>query len=382
MNCRRFRHVSLFVLIFSLAAPRLLADPVDDYIREQMNVRHIPGLVLLVLRDGKVIKQRSYGLANIELGVPASKDSVFPLASITKVFTATAVYLLVQQGKLRLGDKVTRLLPGLPNAWNEITVLNCLSHTSGIPDIFPGSPVAAPADWIAAGGPEEALKKAGALPLLSETGEKSNYNQTEFLLLKMIVEKVSRMSLEEFLSKRIFTPLGMASARFGDSLDIIPNRVGLYMNFTPQADRFHVERLPNGNGLPSPDGKLWNDINFLYPEYQHGGVGLNMSAGDLAIFDVALFHDRVLDRQTLELMWTPFRLNDGRDGEFAGGWDTAVLNSHRMVFHIGAGMVEYAHLLDPDLAVILFTNNQGFNPYRMTIDVMRFFVPEIEKRSN
>ncbi|MGA2426446.1 MAG: serine hydrolase domain-containing protein [Terriglobales bacterium] len=380
MNCHRFRHMSLFFLIVILTAPRVLADSVDDYIREQMNARHLPGVVLVVLRDGKVIKQQSYGLANIELSVPTSNDSVFPLASVTKVFTATAVYLLVQEGKLRLSDKVTQLLPGLPNAWDEITVLNCLSHTSGIPDIFPGSPAAAPAGWIAAGDPEDALKKAGALPLLYKPGEKSSYNQTEFLLLKLIVEKVSRLSLEGFLSKRIFIPLGLTSARFGDSLDIIPNRVALYMNFAPQADRFHVERQPNGNGLPSPDGKLWNDINFLYPQYQHGGVGLNMSAAALAVFDVALFHDRVLNRQTRELMWMPFRLNDGRDGEFAGGWDTDVLNSHRMVFHIGAGMVEYAHLLDPDLTVILFTNNQGFNPYQMTIDVMRFFVPEIEKR--
>jgi len=380
MNCHRFRHMSLFFLIVILTAPRVLADSVDDYIREQMNARHLPGVVLVVLRDGKVIKQQSYGLANIELSVPTSNDSVFPLASVTKVFTATAVYLLVQEGKLRLSDKVTQLLPGLPNAWDEITVLNCLSHTSGIPDIFPGSPAAAPAGWIAAGDPEDALKKAGALPLLYKPGEKSSYNQTEFLLLKLIVEKVSRLSLEGFLSKRIFIPLGLTSARFGDSLDIIPNRVALYMNFAPQADRFHVERQPNGNGLPSPDGKLWNDINFLYPQYQHGGVGLNMSAAALAVFDVALFHDRVLNRQTRELMWMPFRLNDGRDGEFAGGWDTDVLNSHRMVFHIGAGMVEYAHLLNPDLTVILFTNNQGFNPYQMTIDVMRFFVPEIEKR--
>lgn len=79
-------------------------------------------------------------------------------------------------------------------------------------------------------------------------------------------------------------------------------------------------------------------------------------------------------------MWTPFR--HGRDGEFAGGWDTDVLNGHRVVFHIGAGMVEYAHLLDLDLTIILFTNNQGFNPYRMTIEVMRFFAPEVEKRNN
>jgi CubicO group peptidase (beta-lactamase class C family) len=173
VNCRRFSRVSLFILVYLLAAHRLLADSVDDYLREQMNARHIPGLVLLVLRDGKVIKQQSYGLVNVELGVPTSKDSVFPLASVTKVFTATGVYLLVEEGKLRLDDKVTQLLPGLPNAWSEITVLNCLSHTSGVPDIFPGSPAAAPADWIAAASPEEALKKVGAVPLLYKTGKKS-----------------------------------------------------------------------------------------------------------------------------------------------------------------------------------------------------------------
>jgi CubicO group peptidase (beta-lactamase class C family) len=160
MNCRRFIRVSLFILAYLLAVPCLFADSVDDYLREQMNARHIPGLVLVVLKGGEVIKQQSNGLANVELRVPTTKDSVFPLASITKVFTATAVYLLVQEGKLRLGDKVTQLLQELPNSWSEITTLNCLSHTSGIPDIFPGSPAAAPADWIAADSSEEALKKA------------------------------------------------------------------------------------------------------------------------------------------------------------------------------------------------------------------------------
>jgi D-alanyl-D-alanine carboxypeptidase len=382
MNCRCFIRLSVFILVSVLAVPCLFADSVDDYLREQMNARHIPGLVLFVLKDGKVIKQQSYGLANIELGVPAGKDSVFPLASVTKVFTATAVYMLVQEGKIRLGDKVVQLLPDLPNSWSEITVLNCLSHTTGISDIFPGSPASAPDGWVAAATQEEALQKLAAVPLVYSPGEKSSYNQTGFLLLKMIVERVSGLPLEEFLAKRVFAPLGMTSVRYADSLDIVPNRVTLYMNFIPQADRFHVQRQKNGSGLPSPDGKLWNDINFLYPDYQHGGVGLNMSAKDLVTFDAALFQGRVLDRKTLQLMWMPFLLNIGREGEFAGGWDTAVVNGHRMVFHIGAGMVEYAHLLDPDLTVVLFTNNQGFNPYRMTIEVMRFFAPEVEKRNN
>ena len=140
-----------------------------------MNLQHIPGVVLVVLKDGKVVKQQAYRLANLEVGVPTSLDSVFPLASVTKVFTSTAVYLLVQEQKIHLEDKVPQLLPGLPNAWNEITVLNCLTHTSGLADIFPGSPAAAPADWIAGAAQEEALKKVAARPLLYEPGEKSIY---------------------------------------------------------------------------------------------------------------------------------------------------------------------------------------------------------------
>jgi D-alanyl-D-alanine carboxypeptidase len=373
------RRLSFLILLQLVMVQHLVADAVDLYIRGQMKARHIPGLVLIVLRQGKVVKQQSYGLANVELDVPTTTNSVFPLASVTKVFTATAVYLLVQDNRIRLEDRITQLLPGLPSAWSEITVLNCLTHTSGLPDFFPGSPAAAPSNWIAAATQEEALTKVAAAPFVYKTGEKSVYNQTEFLLLKMIVDKVSGRSLEDFLHQNIFGPLGLSSARFGDSLDIVPKRVALYMNFIPQSDRFHEERQADGSGLPSPEGKLWNDINFLYPEYQHGGVGLNMSAADLAAFDTALNDGRVLNRHTLEVMWAPFRLKNGRDAEFAGGWDTDVLNGHRVVFHIGAGMVEYAHLVDANLTCILLSNNQGFNPYGLTIDVMRFFAPEIRK---
>src|ERR1039457_1816802 len=112
MNWLRYGRPLLLILVQLLTAHHhLFADSVDDYIRDQMNLHHLPALVFVVLKDGRVIKQQSYGLANVELGVPTSKDSVLPLASVTKIFTSTAVYLLVQEHKIRLDNRVTQLLP-------------------------------------------------------------------------------------------------------------------------------------------------------------------------------------------------------------------------------------------------------------------------------
>jgi CubicO group peptidase (beta-lactamase class C family) len=149
----RIRVLIVFPL---LASGILLADSVDDYVKREMEAKHIPGMAVVVLKDGKVIKQKAYGVSNIELNVPATLRNVYPVASITKLFTVTAVFLLVQEGKIRLDQEIIQLLPGLPNSWKNVTILNCLSHTSGIPD-YPGiydsrSP---PAD--AGRGPEDGV---------------------------------------------------------------------------------------------------------------------------------------------------------------------------------------------------------------------------------
>ena len=127
-------HIAPLVVVMLLVSRCTLADSVDDYLRQQVKEKHIPGAVLIELKDGKIIKQQSYGVANVELDVPMRDSNVFLVASITKVFVATAVFLLVQDGKLTVNDKITQVVPGLPEAWSDITLLNCLSHTSGIPD--------------------------------------------------------------------------------------------------------------------------------------------------------------------------------------------------------------------------------------------------------
>jgi D-alanyl-D-alanine carboxypeptidase len=348
---------------------RVHADPVDDYVKQQIEDRNIAGLAWVVLKDGKVVKQQAWGLANIELNVPVTFENVFPLASITKVFTATGVFLLVQDGKIRLDDKITRLVSGLPAAWSSINVLDCLSHTSGLPDI--------PDLYEAFDAPvteEAALKSIASLPLLYQRGDKSDYNQTEFLVLKMIIEKESGMAFNEYLASRVFQPLGMKSARFGDSRDIIPHGVTVYTRAAPAKNRFHsAGRTPWEN---KKDDKLYHS-QLLYAEYRHSGAGLNMSALDLAKFDAALYDGRLLNQTRLKEMWTPYRLNNGKLGDFSAGWMTDQVNGHTMVYHIGAGLAQYSSLVDQRISVIVLTNVQGTKVKDLSLGILKCYVPDI-----
>lgn len=258
---RAVLRAAISAVLIVAACEGSLADSVDEFVSQQMAKRHIPGAVLIALRNGKIVKEQAYGNANVELNTAMRTDYVFPVASITKVFVTTAVFLLVQDGRLSVKDKVTELIPGLPEAWRGITVLNCLSHTSGIPDIVKYRPGGF--QWLGS-TQEEALRLLSSMPLEYRPGEKSGYNGTDFLVVKMIVERISGMSLPEFLGERMFELIGMKSARYGDTIDTIPGRVSLYTAYTPSVDRtFAFDRW---DSLVVSKDKIWN-YRVPYPEW-------------------------------------------------------------------------------------------------------------------
>jgi CubicO group peptidase (beta-lactamase class C family) len=120
------------------AAVAVRADKVDDYVRGVMQKQHIAGISIAVIKDGKIIKADGYGLANVELNVSARPETVFKIGSVSKQFIATAIMLLVQEGKIGLDDKISKFLEGAPDTWKEITVGNLLTHTSGLVREAPG----------------------------------------------------------------------------------------------------------------------------------------------------------------------------------------------------------------------------------------------------
>ena len=226
----------LVVLWLSLVAARAaksgqdLDGLVDALVRAEMREQRIPGLALAVLRDGKVVKAQGYGLANVELNVAVKPETVFQTGSVGKQFAATAVMMLVEEGKVGLDDKLSKYLEGTPAAWQDVTVRNLLTHTSGIAD-YTGHEYTKARGLINLRGDyteEELYQKLVQLPLNFETGTKWKYSNTGYVLLGFLIHKVTGEFYGDYLQERIFRPLGMSATRIISEADIVPNRASGY----------------------------------------------------------------------------------------------------------------------------------------------------------
>src|SRR5262249_6324883 len=183
------------------AAASGYADKIDDSIKVELEKSHTPGASVAVVRDGKVVRARGYGMANVELSVRAARDTVYETLSVSKQFTAAAILMLVEEGKVTLDAPISNYLPNTPAAWSVVTVRHLLTHTSGIRDYtdVPG--------WMATirqdRSPEDLLKPVREAPLGFPPGESFRYSNSGYYLLGMILEKVSGKSYGDFLQERI-----------------------------------------------------------------------------------------------------------------------------------------------------------------------------------
>ena len=207
------------------AAPPAVAAPIaaiDALLRGSFPAER-PGAAVIVVKDGRTLFRKAYGMANLELGVPLQPDMVFRLGSITKQFTATAILMLAEEGKLSLQDPIEKHLPGYPTQGHVITIEHLLTHTSGIQSYtdLPG--------WMTSRiqGPmtvTELIDGFKKEPMQFAPGEKWAYNNSGFILLGAIVEKASGKTYEAFVRERIFLPLGMTSSYYDRTETIIPKR--------------------------------------------------------------------------------------------------------------------------------------------------------------
>jgi CubicO group peptidase (beta-lactamase class C family) len=313
----------LWVVVLCLALPcgrgisaEISADEtngvrVDALVKEVMASEHIPGLALAVVRDGKMLKEAGYGLADIESKAPVTPDTIFRIASVSKQFVATAIMMLVEEGKLGVEDPISRCLEGTPASWSGISIRHLLNHTSGIPDfINEDIPVNPSHD----GFDERVLKAVAARPLHFAPGDEWRYSNSNYHLLGMIIRKVTGMAYGDFLRERIFKPLGMTNTA-------VSSRSG------------KVEGLATGYELN--DDRLRPGDRVAASVKAYAGGGLVSTVRDMAKWDAALYGDKLVKQATLKEMWTPVRLNDGSFKRYGYGWGTVQMNGRLIVSHDG-----------------------------------------------
>lgn len=277
------------------AAPRALCAPavaaIDASVAKTM-AQGSPGMLVGVYRDDQPLYVHGYGLANLEHHVPMAPEAVFNLASVTKQFTAAAVLLLVQDGKLRLDDRLDKFVPSLAQA-DEVTIYQLLVQTTGLPD-YAEDP-AEMNDGALARTPDEMVAWIARLqPAFAfAPGTAWRYSNSNYALLGKVVEQVGGEPLQAVFAKRLFAPAGMTDTALDDPTQVVPGRTQGYRR---------AKQAPGG----------FANARWLSPTVPGAAGGLRTTLADLARWSQALHGGRILRADLLRKMIEPGRLDDGR----------------------------------------------------------------------
>lgn len=259
-------------------------DVVSRYVTDTLRAGQVPGAALAVVKNGRVLKEVLYGAASLELSVPVQRTTRFQLASVTKVFTSIALLLLEQDGALNLDDEVSKYLTDLPESWRHITLRELATHTSGLPDVI-ASPDMPLSDAELAVSEDDALKLAASHAVSGPAGTKYEYNQTNYVLLKRVIEGVSHESFRHFLSTRVL-PSAPAAMPWGDARSIVARRAEMYT-------ALHGDTIENGGDL------------YRYPRYLEGAAGLNATIVEMESLGIALTNGSLLGSKELGALEKP-----------------------------------------------------------------------------
>ncbi len=333
-----------------------LSSRIDAYVREQIERRRLPGVSVAVVRNGAPILEKGYGYANLEHQTPATADTVYQLASVTKQFTAAAVMALVEEGRLSLDETLGSRLPDVPESWRAVTVRQLLNHTSGIPSFtnLPDFARMARKDMT----PAEVLKLVEGRPVEFKPGEKWAYNNTGYYLLGMVIEKASGKRYDEYLRERFFKPLGMDSTRLNDLRAVIRHRAAGY----------------------SREGADVVNGEYVSPTQPFSAGAVVSSVRDMAKWALALEGEKALKRGSLDQMWAPTKLADGKVTQYGFGWGLAEQTGRRAMRH-GGGIqgfsTEIALFPEHRLAVVVLVNMDGGHAGALADGIASLYVPAL-----
>lgn len=260
---------------------------VDTYLKHVQSVYQVPGLAVAVIKNGKVVYEGYYGKSSIETNTVVNKNTLFGVFSTTKLVSAVGVFQLIEKNKLNLDDKISMYIDNLPKEWTEIKIKHLLTHSSGLPDVVRFEDI--PYTF----SDNEKLQKLSQKPMQFATGNQFRYNQTNYWLLAIIIEKVTGKSFDDYILGNQF-PSAKANVVFSsDRNEMIKDR----------ADKYDYN-----NQLKKYDKSTVNDGTRA-----HSGNGLNITLSELIRWNEKLDRDILLKKESKQMMWTPFNFKNQKD---------------------------------------------------------------------
>ncbi len=342
---KTFLNFKLLLLVFFLSVPSIqfaqnLKTTIDQLMNDEYKANE-SGATILVAKDGKILYRNAFGKSNLELDTDMIPENVFEIGSITKQFTAVGILMLLEEGKLSLDDEITKFIPDYPTQGATITIHHLLTHTSGIKSYtsLPSLRDLARKDIT----PTELIDAFKNEPMDFKPGEQYRYNNSGYVLLGYIIEKISRIAYEDFIQKRIFDKLNMNTSYYGSKSKLIKNRAYGYQiredNFV-NADYISMT-------IPYAAGSIMSTVDDLYT------------------WQKAIQKNTLISKESLAKAYTNYTLNNGEKINYGYGWAQDAINDIPVIQH-GGGIFGYTthgiYVPSENAYIIVLTNNGSRSP--------------------
>ncbi|WP_108425216.1 serine hydrolase domain-containing protein [Flagellimonas amoyensis] len=348
----------LFVILSGLILgiqPILTAQDLESQIDRVLEAKFEnsgTGAVFLATKNGKIVYNKAFGLSNLEFQVPMQTDNVFEIGSMTKQFTAVSILMLMEEGKLQLEDDITKYIPEYPTHGHGITIHHLLTHTSGIKSFTSVKGLNAIAQNEME--PMQVIDFFKDEPMDFAPGAEFRYNNSGYVLLGYIIEKVSGMSYEDFVEQRIFKKLGMSSSRYASHSEVVPKRASGYHKKEDYSNARHISF-----SIPYASGALMSTV------------------GDMLVWEEAIKNHVLLGKETTQMAFTNYTLNNGKPINYGYGWHIKEFGSVLSYEHGGSifGFKSMGvYLPKEDVYVIGLSNCDCNSPTEVTREIAKIIL--------
>lgn len=313
---------------------------IDRYVKEVMKINQIPGLALGIIKDDQVIFQKYYGTETLESNKKVDSHSMFRIYSTSKLMTNVGVFQLIEKGQLSLEDNISKYLENLPKEWQDVKIKHLLTHSSGIPNLIAFN------DILADDSSAKVIERLSREKMEFKTGNEFRYNQTNYFLLTLIIEKITGQSFEDFILNNQFPDSKNQIVFSSNAIENIPNRVVKY-NYSPEKKQYEKSTDISGTRAHSANG-----IAITLPAFLKWSI--HLSKNDF------------LDQKTKKMMWQPFDFGNKKD-VFTYGWDITKVNNITSYNFSGGNVSVYKIYPQNNMAIVMMSNGYSLFPiqYRM-----------------